>query len=116
MRISVPTLPGSASRQSASVAVPLLPARQVGAAVDADHARRMRRGRDLGEELRLDVVAGSQQVDRLGGRSLDRVLALDEEEAELVAPAPLVQLPDELEALVVPGDDHGGTVLTDIFL
>ena len=73
-------------------------------------------GRDVREELRLDVVTGSQQVDRLGGRSLDRVLALDEEEAELVAPAPLVQLPNELETLVVPGDDHGGTVLTDIFL
>jgi hypothetical protein len=27
-----------------------------------------------------------------------------------------VQLPNQLEALVVPGDDHGVTVLTNVFL
>jgi hypothetical protein len=27
-----------------------------------------------------------------------------------------MQLPNQLEALVVPGDDHSGTVLTDVFL
>ena len=114
--ISVPTLPGSARRQSASVAGALLPAGQVGPPVDGDHPRRVRGARDLREQLRVDVLAGAQQVDRLGGRRLDRVLALDEEEPELLAPAPVVQLADELQALVVPGDDHGGTVLTDVFL
>jgi hypothetical protein len=34
-------------------------------------------------------------------RSGDEILALDEEEPELVAPAALVQLADELELLVV---------------
>ena len=117
VRISVPTLPGSASCQSASVAGRSSHARQVLTAVDADHARRMRRRRDLGQQLRLDVLAGAQQVDRLGRRSLDRVLALDEEEAELVAPALLVQLAHALQALVVACETiTSGTVLTDIFL
>ena len=76
----------------------------------------MRRRRHLGEESRLDVDPGAEQVDRLGGGRVDGVLALDEEEPELLAPATVVQLPNELEALVVPGDDHSGTVLTDVFL
>ena len=90
----MPTFPGSASRQSASVAGRSSHAGQVVAAVDADHARRMRRRRHLGEQPRLDVLARAQQVDRLRRRGLDGVLALDEEEPELVAPAALVQLAD----------------------
>ena len=61
----------------------------------------MRRRRDLGEQLRLDVLACAEEVDRLGGRRLDGVLALDEEEAELVAPPLVVQLAHELQPLVV---------------
>ena len=40
--------------------VTLLPRREVGAPVDADDARRMRRARHVGEQLRLDVLAGPQ--------------------------------------------------------
>ena len=94
----------------------LLPAGEVGPPVDGDHPRRMGSACQIGEELRVDVLIGAQQVDRLGGRRLDRVLALDEEEPQLLAPAPVVQLPDDLQALVVPGDDHSGTVLTNVFL
>ncbi len=82
---------------------PRLGRRQVVAPVDADHARRMGRGRDLGEQLRLDVLARNEQLDRLGGRRLDEILALADEQPELVAPAPLVQLADELQLLVVAG-------------
>src|SRR5258707_165858 len=66
----------------------------------------MGRARNLGEEPRLHVVAGPQQIDRLRGRGRDRVFALDKEEAELVAPALLVQLAHELQALVVLRTDH----------
>ena len=66
VRISVPTLPGSATRQSASDGRPLLGCRQVGATVDADHTRRVRGRRDLGEQPRLDVLARDEQLDRLG--------------------------------------------------
>ena len=66
----------------------------------------MRRRRDLREEPRVDVRSGAQQLDRLGGRRVDGVLALDEEETELVTPAPVVQLAHELELLVVARDDH----------
>ena len=102
VRISVPTLPGIGEPPERERRRRAPPSRQVGSAVDGDHPRRMRGARDVGEQLRLDVLAGAQQVDRLGGRGLDRVLALDEEEAELVAPAPVVQLADELQPLVVP--------------
>ena len=65
--------------------------------------------RHLGEQPRLDVVARDEQLDRLDpcrrGR-IDEVLSLDEEEPELVAPAALVQLADELQLLVVPGADQ----------
>ena len=70
----------------------------------------------VGEDVEPKLLAGAQQVDRLGRGRLDRVLTLDEEQSELLAPAAVVQLPNELEALVVPGDDHSSTVLTDIFL
>ena len=106
VRISVPTLPGSARRQSASVAWRSSHAGQVGAAVDGDHPRRMRRARDVGEQLRLDVLARRAAGRPARGGRRDRVLALDEEEPELVAPAPVVQLADELQALVVLARDH----------
>ena len=62
----------------------------------------MRERRHLGKEGRVDVLAGDEQLDRLeltGG--LDEILALDDEQLELVAPAPVVELADELEPLVV---------------
>jgi hypothetical protein len=69
----------------------------------------MRERRYLREQVRLDVVAGEQQLDRLDPycrRGADEIFALDEEEPELVAPAALVQLADELELLVVAGADQ----------
>jgi hypothetical protein len=67
----------------------------------------MRERRDLREQRRLDVLARDQQLDRLdaGGR-LDQVLPLDGEQPELVPPAPLVELADELEPLVVARGDQ----------
>jgi hypothetical protein len=67
----------------------------------------MRKSRDLREQGRLDVLARDQQLDRLdaGGR-LDQVLPLDGEQPELVAPAPVVELADELEPLVVARGDQ----------
>src|SRR5579862_434338 len=66
----------------------------------------MRGGRHLPEQPRVDIDAGDEHIDGVAGRGRDCVLTLDEEQAELVAPAPLVQLPDELQPLVVPRDDH----------
>ncbi len=102
-RSSVPTFPGSATCQSASVAVTRA-ARQVVAAVDADHARRVPERRHLREQLGRDVLSRDEQVDRLdarGERRLDQILALSDEQPELVAPAPVPELADELEPLVV---------------
>ena len=65
--------------------------RQVLAPVDADDARRMRERRDLGEKLGRDALARDEQLDRLCGRGGDEILALDDEQAELVAPAPVLQ-------------------------
>jgi hypothetical protein len=100
--------------------------RQVVAAVDADDTRRMRERRDLRQQLGRDrlarpaaeggksrpggggfaAVASSrdQQLDRLEPghvRRLDEVLSLRDEQPELVAPAPVTELADELEPLVV---------------
>jgi hypothetical protein len=69
----------------------------------------MAEGRDLREQCRLDVLACDQHVDgfKVGfTRSVDEILALDDEEAELVPPAALLQLPDELELLVVARADQ----------
>jgi hypothetical protein len=67
----------------------------------------MRERRDLGEQRRLDVLSRDQQFDRLdAGGGLDQVLSLDDEQPELVAPAPVVELADELEPLVVAGSDQ----------
>jgi hypothetical protein len=69
----------------------------------------MRERRHLGEQRRLDVVAGDQQLDLLEAavaRGVDKILTLNDEEPELVAPPALVQLADELELLVVAGADQ----------
>jgi hypothetical protein len=63
----------------------------------------------LRKQVGLHVVAGEEQLDRLdpySRRRVDEILTLDEEEPELVAPAALVQLADELELLVVAGADQ----------
>ena len=82
-------------------------ARQVGTAEHAEHARRVRERRHLGEQRRLDVLAGDEQVDRLDAAGgLDEILTLRDEQLELVAPAPVMELADELEPLVVAGGDQ----------
>ncbi|HEU5489666.1 MAG TPA: hypothetical protein VFU84_02645 [Gaiellaceae bacterium] len=61
--------------------------------------------RDLAEELRHDVLAGDEQLDRFDARrrgGLDEVLALDREETGLLALFPRREkLPDEPELLVL---------------
>jgi hypothetical protein len=66
----------------------------------------VREGRDLGEQRRLDVLAGNEQVDRLDPGGLDEILTLRDEQLELVSPAPVMELADELEPLVVAGSDQ----------
>jgi hypothetical protein len=67
----------------------------------------VREHRDLGEERRLDVLAGDEQIDRLDATGgLDQILTLRDEQPELVSPAPVVELADELEPLVVAGGDQ----------
>ena len=51
----------------------------------------MRGRRHLAEQPRLDIDTGDEHVHRVGGRGGDGVLPLDEEQAELLAPAALVQ-------------------------
>jgi hypothetical protein len=65
--------------------------------------------RDLRQQGGLDVLPRDEHVDSVepaGERGIDEVLALDEEEPELVSPAALVQLADELELLVVARGDQ----------
>jgi hypothetical protein len=66
----------------------------------------MRERRDLCEQRRLDRLPGNEQVDRLDRRRFDEILPLDDEEAELVAPAPVSELADELQPLVVARGDQ----------
>jgi hypothetical protein len=62
----------------------------------------MRKRRDLRQQLRVDRLACDEQVDRLRSSSGgDEILPLDDEEAELVPPAPVAELADELQPLVV---------------
>jgi hypothetical protein len=64
----------------------------------------VRERRDLGQQRGLDVLARNQDLDRLdpsGERRIDEIFTLCEEEPELVAPAALVELPDELELVVL---------------
>jgi hypothetical protein len=63
----------------------------------------MRQRRNLGEQLRQNVLPGDEQLDRLDPRiegRLDEILALGRELPELVSPAARLQLADELERLV----------------
>jgi len=65
--------------------------------------------RNLREQCRLDVVACDEQLDRLdAGHAcrLEQVLPFRDEEPELVPPAAIVQLPNELELLVLAGGDQ----------
>jgi hypothetical protein len=60
--------------------------------------------RDLGDQLAGDRLARDEQLDRLEPgirRRLDEVFALRDEQPELVTPAPVMELADELEPLVV---------------
>ena len=69
----------------------------------------MRERRDFREERRLDVLACDQKFDGLDARRLssgDQVLTLRDEEPELVPPAAVLQLADELELLVLAGGDQ----------
>jgi len=69
----------------------------------------MPEGRDLGQEHRLDVLAGDEELHRFDpgiDRRLDEILTLRDEEPELVAPAAVLQLADELELLVVERGDQ----------
>jgi hypothetical protein len=79
--------------------------RQVGTPIDGDDARRMTERRYLGEQLRQDVLARDEQLDRLdadGRRGLDQILVLDREEAgRLPLLARREKLPDEPELLVL---------------
>jgi hypothetical protein len=69
----------------------------------------VRERRHLREQRRLDVLARDEQLDRLEtGGGLDEVLPFDSEQPELVAPAPVVELADELEPLVVARGDQLG--------
>jgi len=84
---------------------------EIGAAENRDDARRMRERRYLREQLRRDVFSGDEHVDRLepgGEPGLEQILPLDREQPELVPPAPVVELADELEPLVVARGDQTG--------
>ena len=67
--------------------------------VDADHSWRVAHCRDLRQELGLDVLARSQQLDRLDARVVGRlheILALGREQSFLLALTPrLEQAMDE---------------------
>ena len=65
--------------------------------------------RDFREQCLLDVLARDQQFDGLDACSLssgDQILTLRDEEPELVPPAAVLQLADELELLVLAGGDQ----------
>jgi hypothetical protein len=86
-----------------------LAAREIVAAEDGDNPRRVRERRRLREQLRRNVLSGDEDVSRLepGGKpGLDEILPLDREQPELVPPAPVVELADELEPLVVARGDQ----------
>jgi hypothetical protein len=69
----------------------------------------MRKRRDLSEELPRNIVPRDEDVRRLEpGREprLEQILPLDREQPEFFAPAPVMELADELEPLVVAGGDQ----------
>jgi hypothetical protein len=84
-------------------------ASQIVAAENGDDARRVRERRYLREQLGGDVLSGGENVRGLepgGEAGLEQILALDREQPELVPPAPVVELADELEPLVVARGDQ----------
>jgi hypothetical protein len=86
---------------------------QVRAAVERDDARRVGERRDPGQQLRLDGLAGDEELDRLDSRvrgRRDEILALDGEEPELLALALLrEELAGELQRRVRRRRDQGAT-------
>jgi hypothetical protein len=65
--------------------------------------------RDVGQQRRLDVFARDEQLsgfDSDAARRSNEVFALGDEEAELVPPAAVLELADELELLVVARGDQ----------
>jgi hypothetical protein len=65
--------------------------------------------RHIRQQSRIDVLAGNQELCRFQpgiDSGLDEILALRDEEPELVAPAAVVQLADELELLVLARGDQ----------
>src|SRR6266536_1029651 len=83
---------------------------QIIAPVDAEHTRSVRERRHLREERGLDVLARDEEIDGIGRCGLDEILTFRDEQPELVAPAPVVELADELEPRVVAGSDQAGTL------
>ena len=113
-RRSVPTFPGSETRQSASPTGSQVP-RQVGAAEDGDDPCRVRKRRETSHHVGRDELGARKPLDQ--GRAIgvdqrlhrleagvepsrDEVLALAGEETELVPLAPRPELANELEARV----------------
>jgi len=85
------------------------PTRQVIAAENTDNTRRMRERRHLREQSGLCVLACDENVGRLEASAeagFDEILALDREQPELLAPAPVLKLAEELESLVVARRDQ----------
>jgi len=83
--------------------------REIVSAEDGDNARRVRERRYLREELSGNVLSGDENVRRLepaGEPGLEQILPLDREQPELVPPAPVAELADELEPLVVARGDQ----------
>jgi hypothetical protein len=65
--------------------------------------------RNVRQERGLHVLAGDEHVDGIdtgAARRIDEVFALGDEEAELVPPASVVELADELELLVLARSDQ----------
>jgi hypothetical protein len=60
----------------------------------------MRERRALCEQHGLDILACHEHVDRVDVLG-EQILPLDDEQPKLVAPAPVLELADELEPLVV---------------
>jgi hypothetical protein len=63
----------------------------------------------LGQEGGLHVLSCDEHLDRLDSRlegRIHEIFTLRDEEPELVAPAAVVQLPDELELLVLARGDQ----------
>jgi hypothetical protein len=65
--------------------------------------------RHFRQQARLDVLPRDEELGRIQScvhAGLDEILALRDEEPELVAPAAVVQLADELELLVLARGDQ----------